>query len=94
MDPDYGIRIRDNFGHDRLKLDQDLPHFFTDNFSRDDPTNDASAQVLDKMYIGRSVIAGFCKHLNALNKNPNPLLFTYILVYIVNIVRNVDFIPE
>ena len=56
IDPDYGpnpdfgsglrIRItnrdRDNFGHDMLKMEQDLAHFDTDNFSRDDPTNDAS----------------------------------------------------
>ena len=32
----------DNCGHDRLKRDQDLPQFYTDNFSHDDPTNDAS----------------------------------------------------
>ena len=38
-------------------LDHDLPHFYADNFSLDDPSNDASTEVLDKMYFGRSVIA-------------------------------------
>ena len=47
MDPDYGFRLlntdtdyrlrstdRNNFGHDRLMMDQDLPHFYAVNFSR------------------------------------------------------------
>ena len=42
--PDYGsglhgsgirIKDRDNFGHDMLKMNQDLPPFYADNFSRD-----------------------------------------------------------
>ena len=37
-----------NFGHDRLKMDQDLPHLYTDDFSRDDPTNDAT-EILDEV---------------------------------------------
>ena len=45
------IRIcnQDNFDHDRLKIDQNLPYFYTDNCSR-------NLRVLDKMYFGRSVI--------------------------------------
>ena len=43
-DPNHGSGLRntdrDNSGNDRLKMDQDLPHFYTDNFSRDDRTND------------------------------------------------------
>ena len=43
--PDNGSGLRnadpDNFVHDRLKMYHDLPHFYTDNFSRDNPTNDA-----------------------------------------------------
>ena len=59
MDYRSGLRNTDrhNLGHDRIKMDQDLPHFYTDSFSRDNPTNDASAENLDKMYFGRSVIA-------------------------------------
>ena len=67
MDPDYasGLRIRiritdrDNFGNYRLKNDQNLPHFYTDNFSRDDRTNDSSPGILDKMYFEWSVIAEY-----------------------------------
>ena len=55
----------DHFGNDRLKMDQDLPHFYTDNFSQDDPTNDASPRILDKMYFARSVIAGYLVHHNS-----------------------------
>ena len=52
------IRIRNldlvrnliHFGHDRLKIDQDLLYFYADNFSRN--------EILDEMYIGQSVIAG------------------------------------
>ena len=40
--PGFRNRDRDNFGHDMLKMEQDLAHFDTDNFSRDDQTNDAS----------------------------------------------------
>ena len=60
-DPNYGIRIRimeygsglwntdrDNFGNDRLKMDKDLPHSYTDNFFRDEPSNNASPQILEK----------------------------------------------
>ena len=54
-DPDYEsvLRIRitdnrsrlrntdpDNFGNHRLKMDKGLPHFYTDNLSRDDRTNE------------------------------------------------------
>ena len=42
------IRNQDNFGHDGLKMDQDLPHPYTDNFSRDDPINDAT-EILDEV---------------------------------------------
>ena len=52
-DPDYGIQIGIILG----TMDQDLPPFYTDNFSRDTLTNDASAQILDQLYIRRSVIA-------------------------------------
>ena len=38
-------------------MDQDLPHFSADSFSRNRMTNDASARILDEMYIGWSVIA-------------------------------------
>ena len=31
-DPDYG-QNPDNFGHDRLKMDQNSPYFYADNFS-------------------------------------------------------------
>ena len=37
-------------------MDQDLTNFYTDNFSHDVTTNDASADVLDKMYIEGSVV--------------------------------------
>ena len=60
---DYGSGLRntvpDNFGNYRLKIDQALPHFYTENFSRDDRTNAAPTQILDKVYFGRSVIAGW-----------------------------------
>ena len=39
---------QDNFGHDTLKMEQDLPHFYADNFSRD-------LRILDEMYIGRGI---------------------------------------
>ena len=55
-DPDYKSKLRisfcrsglrnkdrDNFGHDRLEMDKDLPHFYTDNFSRDAVSNDRPA---------------------------------------------------
>ena len=42
---------RDNFGHDRLKMGQDLLYFYADNFARD-------LRILNEMYNGRSVIAG------------------------------------
>ena len=42
---------RDYFDIDRIKIDKDLPHFYTDNFSRDDRINDASPRILDKMYL-------------------------------------------
>ena len=59
LDNRSGLRNgdRDNFGHDWLKMDQDLPYFYADNFSREDPTNDTSTENLDKVYLGRSVIA-------------------------------------
>ena len=64
MNPDYGLWIqfthRDNFGRDRLKMDQDLPQLYTDNFSSDALTNNASAQILDKVYLRRIVIAFLC----------------------------------
>ena len=50
---DYKLRLlwntdRDNFGNYKLKFDQDIPHFYTDNFSR---TNDASPRILEIMYF-------------------------------------------
>ena len=42
MDTDYRLQNtdRDNLGHDRSKIDHDLPHFYIDNFSRDAASND------------------------------------------------------
>ena len=45
--PDYRSGLRnteqDNFSHDRLKMDQELPHFYTNNFSHDSATIDGLA---------------------------------------------------
>ena len=62
-EPDYGTGLwntdRNNFGHDRLNMDQDLPHFYIDNFSRDNPTNDALTWEFGQSVIWiRRVIAG------------------------------------
>ena len=45
---------QDHFGNHKMEMDQGLPQFYTDNFSCDDRTNDASPRIFDKMYFGRS----------------------------------------
>ena len=61
-DPDYRsklrIRITDyGSGSFWLKMDQDLPHFFADNFSRDHTPMTRQLRILNEMYMWRSVIA-------------------------------------
>ena len=67
------IRIwnRNCFGHDRLKIDQDLPYFHADNSSRDPRT-------LDEIYIEQSVIASFRRPILLHAEDPNEKFPAYI----------------
>ena len=81
------IRNRDNFGHDRSKMDQHLPYFYTDNFPRD-------LRVLDKMYFGRSVFAGFtslCFMIKYVSEGSRNLLIQYIYIQYILPSSNISF---
>ena len=55
MDPDYRSRNTDH-GHERLKMDQDVTYFYTDNFSRDLRVEHFSYQALNYFQLSQDCL--------------------------------------